>query len=257
MTIKRYYIGKVGISAVTMDDAIRLLENQARLGTSTYVCVANIRVVVICQKDEELCRIQNNSFLTLPDGMPLVWFARLEGIDYVERVTGPDIMTEVLQLSDSKGYTHYLLGDTEETLAKIKTVVRDRFRGVKIVGALSTPFRPLIETDISSIADEINQLRPTFVWIALGAPKQERVMAKLFPRVDGSILIGVGAAFRFLLGEYKHPPKLFQLCGLEGVFWRFRKNPLREAWWYCRHIPWVGYFLLLALCMRIGKKTNV
>jgi len=249
--IPRFAIGKVRISAVTMTETLRLIDERINLGRSAYICVANVRTTVLSQTDKPYCEIQNGSFLTVPDGMPLVWFAKLAKVKNVERVVGADLMTKMLELSKEKGYSHYFLGDTESTLAKMTQIIANRYPGTIIKASFSPPFRELTDGEISNIAQEINCLKPTFVWIALGAPKQERFMARIVGQLDKSILLGVGAAFRFVIGEYKHPPKLLQMCGLEGFCWRFLSNPIGEACWYCYHIPVFGYFLLTAMIKRI------
>lgn len=225
MAAPRYSIGKVRISAVTMDKTLQLLDQQVQTGKPAYVCVADRISALLSQEDEEYCQIQNSSFLTIPDGMPLVWFARLAGVKNVKRVTGPDLMLKILELSKERNYSHYFLGDTEETLTKMIEVIINSYTGIDIKGSCSPPFRPLTDTEIENIAREINCLKPSFVWVALGAPKQERFMVKLLPLLEESILVGVGAAFRFIIGEYKHPAKLLQICGLEGFCWRFWRAP--------------------------------
>lgn len=232
--IPRYAIGKVRISAVTMDDALRMIEEQVRKGQADYVCVANLRTTILSQKESPFCRIQNDSFITVPDGMPLVWFARLAGVKNVKRVTGPDLMMRVLELSVEKGYSHYFLGDTENTLTEMTQIISNRYPEIEIKGIFSPPFRLLTDREYETIATEINRLKATFVWLALRAPKQERFMVKLLPLLEKSILIGVGAAFRFLTGEYRHPSRIIQMFGLEGLCWRFGKKRLAELiWWYC------------------------
>jgi len=221
-----------------------MISERIRTKKTCYICVANVRTTVLAQKDRVFCRIHNESFLTIPDGMPLVWAAWTAGKHRVNRVTGPDLMTRILEISEREKYSHYFYGDTEETLLKMIGIIRDRFQGITIVGFSSPPFRPLSEQEIDELIMEINQLRPTFLWIALGAPKQERLIYQIAERIESTVIIGVGAAFRFMIGEYKHPSKVIQNLGLEGVWWRFMKNPFREGMWYCYHIP--AFFCLLA-----------
>lgn len=120
----------------------------------------------------------------------------------------------------------------------------------------SPPFRPLTDREIEDAVDEINCLKPTFVWVGLGAPKQERWMARVMARLDTSILIGVGAAFRFLIADYRHPPSMVQLCALEGLYWRLPKHPIRVLLWYAYHVPAFGSLVTRMLLRRaFGEKT--
>lgn len=245
--VPRFYVGKVGISSVTMAKTLKLIKDQACEMSPAYICVANVETTVLAQRDGDFCRIQNESLLTVPDGMPLIWYARIMGEKSVERVAGPGLMTEILEMSSECGYSHYFYGDTEVTLSGIERKIHELYPGAEIRGMYSPPFRPLRDDEINETIAEINRLKPTFVWVGLGAPKQERWMARVLPRIDSSILIGVGAAFRFLTDEYKSPPRFVQICGLGGLFWR-------HSWhikWYCYHIPTFGILMLKGLSRRV------
>jgi N-acetylglucosaminyldiphosphoundecaprenol N-acetyl-beta-D-mannosaminyltransferase len=250
----RCYVGEVGISIVTMSESLRLLTTRARERQPAYVCVTGVNGTVLAQRDPEFCRIQNASFLTVPDGMPLIWYARMMGERRMERVSGPDLMMETLRLSEDRGYTHYFYGDTEETLGRMRRTLADRYPRARIAGTYSPPFRPLTDSEMNATVDEINRLRPTFVWVGLGCPKQERWMARVFPRMESSILLGVGAAFRFLIGEYRHPPRVIQFCGLEGIFWRVRHRPGYVVRWYAHHVPAFGSLLLKGFTKRLTTR---
>lgn len=81
-------------------------------------------------------------------------------------------------------------------------------------------------------------------------------MARILPHIESSVLIGVGAAFRFLLGQYRHPPKIVQRCGLEGVFWRARYFPIENIRWYCRSIPLCAWLMLKACRARSSRPAQ-
>jgi len=183
--------------------------------------------------------------------MPLIWYARMMGERTIQRVTGPDLMIRLLELSKERGYSHYFYGDTDETLLTIRRTIEDRYPGAAVLGMHSPPFRPPTDAEIDETVAQINELRPTFVWVGLGCPKQERWMGRVFPRIESSILIGVGAAFRFLIGEYRHPPRIIQMCGLEGIFWRALHRPVYVAKWYARHVPAFGSLFVRGFARRL------
>ena len=251
--IPRYSVGKLAISAIGMTQALQLLDRRVETHTPAYVCAANLEAATLAQKDRAFREIENRSLFTVADGMPLVWCARIQGQSQVQRVTGPDLFVEVLRRSAQRGHTHYFFGDTQETLQKLKLVVKDRFPGVVLKGTHSPPFREWTDEELRADVVEINRLQPSFVWVGLGCPKQEKWMAEAFPLVKSAILIGVGAAFRFLLGEYRHPPRICQLCGLEGVFWRAWQNPLRGVKWYGRYTLACSGLLFDAMKKRMTK----
>lgn len=250
-TPRRFYIGKMGLSMVTMEQAVQLLMARQRTREPAYLCAANVEATVLSQRDPDYCRIQNESFLTLADSTPLTWYARLMGERRIERVSGPDLMIEILRISARNGYTHYFYGDTEETLERVRHVIGERFPGTRILRMYSPPFRPLTEAEVQATIDEINAFAPSFVWVALGCPKQERWTARVFPSIKSSVVFPVGAALRFLIGEYRHAPKTLQRCGLEGVYWRGFTHPVQSAKWYGYHAPAFGRLVVSGLARRL------
>jgi len=247
----RCHVGKLGVSVVDMSRVLGLVDEQVRSRRPAYICVTNVEATLLSQRDLEFCAIQNQSFLAVPDGMPLIWYARMMGERTIQRVTGPDLMIELLKSSGNRGYTHYFYGDTDETLHRMRRAICDKFPGATILAMHAPPFRPPTEEEIGATVAEINRLRPTFVWVGLGCPKQERWIGRVFPRIESSILIGVGAAFRFLAGDYHHPPKIIQVCGLEGIFWRALRRPGYCAKWYASRVPAFGLFFLRGCAKRL------
>lgn len=250
--MKRYRIGKVYISATSPSDAKERITRAVAEGKNDYICVSNVRTVAYANKHEEYCELMNNAFMCTPDGMPLVWMARLWGLKDVQRTVGPDLFTAMLKDKES-GLKHFLLGDTEETLAQMKAKYTDN--GSNIVGTYSPPFCELDEFDYAGIAKQINDSGANIVWLSLRAPKQDFFATRLLPHLDKKICIGVGAAFRFSLGQIKHPPKIFKKLGLTGIFWR--KMDLAKIGWYFHHFAllckWGGGIVLAQLC---GNKCN-
>lgn len=250
--MEKYRIGKVYISRTTPEIAISAITKAVKEGRSEYICVSNVRTVSYANKHEDYCNLMNNAFMCTPDGMPLVWMARLWGLKDVQRTVGPDLFTAMMNDKDS-GIKHFLLGDTEETLALMKEKYADN--GANIVGSYSPPFCELDEFDYEGIAKTINESGANIVWLSLRAPKQDFFAVRLMPYLDKKICIGVGAAFRFSLGQIKHPPKIIKKLGLTGLFWR--KMNLKQIGWYFQHLfllmKWGSGILLARL---LGKKCN-
>lgn len=217
--MEKYRIGKVFISKTTPLKTIEQITKAVEEGRNEYICVSNVRTVAYANKkaNKEYRDIMNNAFICTPDGMPLVWMARLWGLKDVERTVGPDLFTAMLKDKKS-GIKHFLLGDTEETLAQMKEKYADK--GACIVGSYSPPFCEIEDYDYKSIAKTINESDADIVWLSLRAPKQDFFAVRLLPHLDKKVCIGVGAAFRFSLGQIKHPPKIFKKLGLTGIFWR-------------------------------------
>lgn len=150
----------------------------------------------------------------------------------------------------SNGIKHFLLGDTEETLAAMK----EKYANSLIVGSYSPSFCKVEEFDYAGIAKMIKESGANIVWVALQAPKQDFFSTMLLPHLEHTLCVGVGEfAFRFSLGEYTMPPMFFQKLGLTGLFWRkIDKKVLND---YRRTIPCVFNIIWTAFYRRIiGKK---
>lgn len=215
----------VNVNVMTMREVVSFLDNNIDSIKGEYVCVSNVHTTVMSREDRVYQKIQNSSILTLPDGKPLDIVSKLKGNKNGERITGPDLMLEIFKLSEVKGYTHYFYGSTEETLKKLKINLKESFPKLKIVGAYSPPFRELTEQEDQDSIKMINDINPDFLWVGLGAPKQEIWMYKHRELVN-SLMIGVGAGFNYHAGEIKRAPEIFQRLSLEW-FIRLLQNPKR------------------------------
>lgn len=134
-------------------------------------------------------------------------------------------MEEVFKISASKGYRHYFYGSTEETLERLYTVLTEKYPGIQIVGMYSPPFRPMTEDEDKAIIERINETKPDFVWVGLGAPRQEKWMAAHQGLING-LMIGVGAGFDYHAGNIRRAPEWMQKNNLEWVY-RLLQDPKR------------------------------
>ena len=134
-------------------------------------------------------------------------------------------MGEILRISVKHGWKHYFYGSTQETLDKLKTELEKAYPRVQIVGMYSPPFRPLTEAEDKEIVEAINKASPDFLWIGLGAPKQEKWMGAHHGRVKG-LMVGVGAAFDYYAGNIKRAPIWMQKMNLEWLY-RLMQDPKR------------------------------
>lgn len=213
------------INVTDMDETIAYLTEHLEELRGDYVCVSNVHTTVMAFRDEEYRMVQNSGAMALPDGQPLSLVSRQRGYSKAQRVPGPDLMPAILKLSEEKGYRHYFYGSTPETLEKLRAVLLERFPKLQIVGMESPPFRPLTEEEDRNAVQRINESGADFIWVALGAPKQERWMYEHKHRVNG-IMLGVGAAFDFLAGTVKRAPMWMQRLCLEWVY-RISQDPKR------------------------------
>lgn len=214
------------ISVTNMNELKNNIERIILLKKTSYICVSNVHTTVTTKLDKYYKEIINNSFMSIPDGMPLVWVGQKKGYKNMGRTTGPDVMDMVIKMGIKKGYKHYFYGSTEETLKLLKINLEKNFKGIKIVGTKASVFRALTEDEDKKLIDELNILKPDVIWVGLGAPRQEIFMFEHKDKIDSSLMVGVGGAFSIYAGMVERAPSWFQDHGLEW-FYRFLKEPGR------------------------------
>lgn len=165
--------------------------------------------------------------IVAPDGMPLVWLGRLQG-RRVQRVCGPDLMPALVERSAERGARHYFYGGGEGIAERLADSLRARFPGMVIAGVETPPFRPLTPEEDAAAVVRINAARPDYVWVGLGAPKQDLWIAEHRARLDAPVLLAVGAAFDFHSGGLRRAPAWMQRRGMEW-FYRLLSEP-RRLW---------------------------
>lgn len=215
----------VNIVVTDMDKTLRLIEEKLEDWRGKYICVANVHTTVTAHDDPDYQKVQNGAVMALPDGGPLSKYSRQQGYVDAARVTGPDLMKELLKESRTKHYRHYFYGSTQKTLDVLREKVTENYPGAVIAGMYSPPFRPLTPEEDEDVVRMINEAKPDFVWVGLGAPKQERWMAVHEDRVQ-ALMVGVGAAFDYEAGNIRRAPQWMQKHNLEWLY-RLMQDPKR------------------------------
>lgn len=215
----------VNIAAINMEWLVDYLEKNILEIKGDYICVSNVHTTVTSYEDAAYCTIQNGGLMAIPDGGPLSTVGQKRGYKNMERTTGPSLMGEIFEISAKKGYRHYFYGSKEETLELLRQKLTSNYPGIQIAGMYSPPFRPLTEEEDKVVVEKINETKPDFVWIGLGAPKQEKWMAAHLGKING-LMIGVGAGFDYYAENIKRAPEWMQKHNLEWLY-RLAQDPKR------------------------------
>lgn len=245
MSGERVNVLGVGVSAINMDQALDRIGQALTKKEKGYVCVTGVHGVSEAQTDPEFRRILNRAFLCTPDGMPLVWVGWAKKQKHMSRVYGPDLMLAVMELSERTGWRHFFYGGANGTAEALREKLTAKFPKLQVAGTYEPPFRPLIPAEQAELAEKVRLTRPDVMWIGLSTPKQERFMAEYQPKLDVTLMFGVGAAFDFHAGRVRQAPPWMQRWGLEWLFrlccepkrlWRryFKNNPLFLARIFCQ-----------------------
>ncbi len=195
----------VKISKVNYESATKMVEGFLADGKKHYIVTPNPEFIVLAQTDLEFRQILNQADLALPDGV---------GLRAGTRVTGTDLMIKLCGLAAKKGYSVFLLGGRNGVAEEAAKRLKKRFAKLNIVGTS--------EADPASVPSSSVDL----LFVAYGAPKQEKWIAKHLPQIPVKVAMGVGGAFDFIAGKKKRAPKIFRRLGLEW-FWRLIQEPRR------------------------------
>ena len=224
--VKRPDVLGVTVNAMDVEAAFDVLVAGMREGRGGYVCFTNVHAVVTARDDACFRTATRNSLMSLADGKPVYWYLKAAGYADAGHVPGPDFMLDALKrFRDSR---HFFYGSTPETLVKLVSRLEVDVPGLQVCGALSPPFGAFDDAQIQSDYVKIADARPNFVWVGLGAPKQEKWMAKAQATLAPAVLLGVGAAFDFHAGTAPRAPRWMGRAGLEWLF-RLATEP-RRLW---------------------------
>ena len=218
-----FVTGGVRIDAVPLDEAVDLL---LAPGSTHVVHLCNAYTVALASRDDAFLHTVNSGSLNLADGMPMVWIAKRLGFTEMRRrVYGPDLMAQVLDLGQALGTRHFLFGSTRQVLDSLQSEIGGRWPAAKIVGSIAPPFRPITDYELRDVLAEFDAAGSDIVWVGMGTPKQDELVARL-AAIGSHSYVAIGAAFDFIAGTKQQAPRWMQHSGLEWLY-RLATEPLR------------------------------
>jgi N-acetylglucosaminyldiphosphoundecaprenol N-acetyl-beta-D-mannosaminyltransferase len=233
---KRELLG-VPIALTDYAGAIDAMDGMIARRERGYVCAIAVHALMVAHHDAEMRAALVGSSLTVPDGRPLVWALSKLGHRLPDRVYGPELMARYCARAAERGHRVWLYGGHDErALRRLADALERRYPGIAIAGGHSPPHRPLSTSEEDALIERLNADCPDVVWVGIGVPKQEKWMARIRPRLEAPVLVGVGAAFDFLAGLKRQAPPWMQRRGLEWAF-RLAQEPVRLFPRYLRYNP--------------------
>ena len=193
-----------------------------------WVVVADMHAIIEAHKRPMFRSKIETADLTVPDGISLIKVARRKGVPLKTRVTGTDLMKAFFAHHQHTGVKHFFFGDTDHTLTRLRAKLGETYPGMIIADCYSPPFRPMTPEEDAAMIQRINDARPDVLWVGLGLPKQEQWIYDHRAQLHVPLVLGVGAAFKFLAGTVTRAPGWVGEFGLEWL-WRFAHEP-RRLW---------------------------
>lgn len=250
--MKKITVYGVDFDAMTFDQAVEKIAGSLAEKSQHQIVTPNPEMLLAAEKDAEFKEILNNAWLSVPDGIGILWAATVlqkhpktgaartisgvwnlvkllilpSSLLYVlpERVSGVDLMKKICGHCEEKKYSIFLLGAGEGIAEKVKEKIIKKHPHIKVAGTFSGSPKA---SDAAEIIKKINEAKPDIVFVAYGAPAQEKWIAEHLHSLDSvKIAMGVGGAFDFLAGVKKRAPKWMQKFGLEWLF-RLIQEPRR------------------------------
>ena len=213
----------VPVHPYTMKGAVEKILERVSQSKKTFAVTANAEIIMMGQSDDEYMEILNNAALVLPDGAGTVWAGRKLGYEVPERVAGYDLFLNLMTEAAQKKLKVFFFGSAPGVAEEAKQKCEILYPGVSIVGCRDGYFK---EEDNLAIVEEINNSGADLLFVALGAPKQEKWLAKFQDILKPSLLMGIGGSFDVVAGKMERAPKWMQDASLEWLF-RLYKQPSR------------------------------
>lgn len=213
------------VSTGSYKEFVRTIINKAAAAESDYACVANVHMLAETYRWPAFAQTVNNAAIITPDGKPLTWALRLVHGIQQDRVSGMDLLPDLLSEAEASSLPVFFYGGSEAMLQKTAAYLKHEYPSLHVAGMHSPPFRQLTANEDEVVIKKINNTGAKLVFVVLGCPKQEAWMASMKGRIN-AFMIGVGGALPVLIGAQKRAPRWMQTGGLEWLY-RLSQEPGR------------------------------
>ena len=235
----------VELDAVTLPQAIDRIAGGLASGQGGWVITPNLEILRRLVHERETAALCEGATLRLADGMPLVWASRIRGTPLPERVAGSDLIWGLCRRAAEDGRSVFLLGGNPGSAEAAAGELRRRSPGLRVAGTECPAMGfERDEAYLAGLRERLAGIRPDIVFVGLGCPKQERLIAQLRPVLPGAWFLGVGVTFSFVSGEIRRAPRWMRAAGLEWAH-RLAQEPARLAKRYLVYGVPFGMELLL------------
>jgi N-acetylglucosaminyldiphosphoundecaprenol N-acetyl-beta-D-mannosaminyltransferase len=243
----------LAIDAITEAEVIAHVLGALQAGRGGRLVTLNVDIFRAASRDPALRRLISASTLRVADGMPVVWATRLRGTPVPERVTGASLILSLSQAAAQAGRSVYLLGGAPGVPEQARAALCRRYPGLTVAGVEAPAFGfDSTPVGIRAVCARLVAAAPDIVYVGLGFPKQERVIAHVAPSLPSAWFVGCGAAIPFAAGALQRAPRWMQEAGLEWLF-RMAREPRRLAQRYLiDDLPFAGLLLTSCFARRLG-----
>lgn len=211
-----------------------IIKNNLISNKRTFIVTANPETFMNSVNDDELRKLLlDKDTIMVPDGVGVIKAGKKIGFNITERITGIDIAYELLEYGNELGKTIYLFGSKQNVIDLMGCTLKNKYPNLKLIGSSNG-----YVSDKDKVFEKIVELEPDIVLVALGIPKQEKIIYKYLKKFKKGIFVGVGGSFDVISGSKKRAPKIFIKLNLEWLY-RIMKEPKRFKRFYNNNIKFI------------------
>lgn len=242
---------------VTEAQCIDQIMFELAAGRGGWLLTANLDHLRRLVRDEDYGSLCAGATLVVADGMPVVWASRVQGTPLPQRVAGSDLVNTLSAAAAERGRSVFLLGGDPGTAEAAAKVLAQRYPNFLLAGLdCPAPGFDQDQQELNRIEAMLIASKPDIVYVALGSPKQERLIAALRDRLPQTWWIGVGISFSFLCGRVRRAPRWLQYAGMEWLH-RLMQEPGRLSGRYLRHgLPFALSLFGFVLWNRLRRTSS-
>ncbi len=233
---KRANIFGYPVDIVTCEDILKFTLEKIKSNQGMHVVTINPEIISAADKNPELARIIREAELVIPDSTGVMLAIASLGDSSAEKIPGIEFSEKLMKKCEGKGVKTAFLGGSPDIVNKMNTEIQKRFPGLNVVFSHHGYFN---ESQISCIRQELVELAPDLLFVALGCPKQEFFIKQHRNLLPKTVMIGVGGSFDVWAKKVKRAPVFFRISGLEW-FYRLITQPSR----FRRMFPALPLFFL-------------
>jgi N-acetylglucosaminyldiphosphoundecaprenol N-acetyl-beta-D-mannosaminyltransferase len=204
-----------------LDEVIR-----RRDGRPQSVFFVNAHTLNLAAADPRYREVLNSGDFVFGDGTGVRWAARLNGSRMRDNLVGTDFTPSLLKAFADRGYSYFMLGGDEATIAQAAKYAEENFPAWRQAGFYHGYLK---SPEINNAAIEaINAAKPDVLLVGMGNPIQERWIQAQLTRLNAPICMGIGGLFDYWAGNVSRAPAWLRKAGHEWV-WRLFQQPRDKA----------------------------
>lgn len=211
----------VSFDNLTMNEAVNKAMEVLPCHKGAFVVTPNPEIVMICRKNHEAATAVSNAYLTIPDGIGIIYGAKILKTPLKEKIPGCDFTLHLMEEMQKEGRSIFLLGSKPGVAVKAMERLRTQFPELIFAGTNDGYF-----TEDMPVIEKINKVKPDVLLVCLGAPKQEIWMDRNSQKLDVGLMIGAGGSLDVFAGTAERAPENWRRAGLEWLY-RLMKEPRR------------------------------